>query len=188
MGEAANRVLQRLAELLTDIVGALLGDNTPAAIMAQHDAVRAALTALENVSDEAARERRNYLSEDSDPEPVPRTLRRVRNDLVLIGRVAAEPLPEETRSRLKPALEDFAAEGRAFLRAIGQAFAQRIAPPAEDAFRTALQGLMNALEPIRGEERIVALRFALEQLEQNLADLVRRAEEFARVQATRDEA
>jgi len=32
-----------------------------------HDEVRLALTALENISDEAARERRNYLSDDSDP-------------------------------------------------------------------------------------------------------------------------
>ena len=181
MGDAANRVLQRLAELLTDLFNGLLERNDPAAIVARHDSVRVALTALENISDEAARERRNHLTDDSDPEPVTRTLRRVRHDLVLIGRVTSEPLAEEMRPLIKPALDAFSVEAREFLRAIGQSFAQRVAPPAEDAFKAALMGLMRALEPIRGDERIVALRFALEQLEQNLSDLVRRAEEFARV-------
>ena len=183
MGDAANRVLQRLAELLSDLIQGLVAANDPAAILALQDAVRVALTALENVSDEAARERRNYLADDADPEPVTRTLRRVRHDLVLIGRVAAEPLPDPLRPPLKTPIEAFAAEGRSFLRAIGQSFAQRTAPPLPDAFTTALRGLLSALEPIKGDERIVALRFALEQLEQNLADLVRRAEEFARVRA-----
>ena len=181
MGDAANRVLQRLAELLTDILDSLLVKKDAAAIVARNDAVRAAITALENISDEAARERRNHLTEDSDPEPVPRTLRRVRHDLVLIGRVAAEPLPEETRPLIKPALDAFSAEARDFLRAIGQSFAQRVAPPPQGPFEAALQRLMSALEPIRGDDRVVALRFALEQLEQNLGDLLRRAEEFARV-------
>jgi len=180
MGDAANRVLLRLAELLADLVDSLLGKNDPAAILAHQDAVRIALTALENISDEAARERRNYLADDADPEPVTRTLRRVRHDLVLIGRVAAEPLPEEMRPRLKPAFEVFSGEARLLLRAIGQSFAQRIAPPAPDGFNAALQALMIALQSIKGDEQIVALRFALEQLEQNLSDLTRRAEEFAR--------
>jgi uncharacterized membrane protein YccC len=180
MGNAANRVLQRLAELLPDLVEGLLGQNGPTAVVAHQDAVRVALTALENVSDEAARERRNYLADDADPEPVTRTLRRVRHDLVLIGRVAAEPLPEEMRPELRLPLEVFSNETRAFLRAIGQSFAQRIAPPAPDAFAAALHGLLSALEGIKGDERIITLRFALEQLERNLMDLVRRAEEFAR--------
>jgi uncharacterized membrane protein YccC len=183
MGNAANRVLQRLAELVSDLMEGLVAESDKAAILAHQDAVRVALTALENVSDEAARERRNYLADDADPEPVTRTLRRVRHDLVLIGRVAAEPLPEAMRPALGPAIEVFSAEARGFLRAIGQSFAQRIAPPAPSAFASALHGLVRALEDIRGEERIVALRFALEQLEQNLSDLERRAEEFARVQA-----
>jgi len=183
MGNAANRVLQRLAELLSDLIEGLLTESDKATILAHQDAVRVALTALENISDEAARERRNYLADDADPEPVTRTLRRVRHDLVLIGRVAAEPLPEELRPALNPPLEVFSSEARMFLRAIGQSFAQRIAPPSPDAFAAALHGLLNRLEAIRGDERIVALRFALEQLEQNLTDLERRAEEFARVPA-----
>src|ERR1700704_3647111 len=92
LGEAANRVLQRLAQLLADLIAGLMAPLDAAqAILARNDDVRVALTALENISDEAARERRNYLSDDSDPEPVTRTLRRVRHDLVLIGRVAADP-------------------------------------------------------------------------------------------------
>lgn len=185
MGDAANRVLQRLAELLSDLVNCLLGEDRSATIAVHQDAIRVAQTALESVTDEAARERRNYLSEDTDPEPVTRTLRRVRHDLVLIGRVAAEPLPLELRPQLAGPLERFAAEGRDFLRDIGLAFVQRGAPPSEVPFQTALHALMGGLEPIRGDERVVALRFALEQLEQNLTDLVRRAEEFSRRHAAR---
>jgi hypothetical protein len=148
--------------------------------MAHQDAVRVALTALENASDEAARERRNYLSDDADPEPVTRTLRRVRHDLVLIGRVAAEPLPESLRPALKPFLDQFSIEAREFMRAIGLAFAQRMEPPSSGPFDAALESLMIQLTAIKGDERIVALRFSLDQLERNLLDLVRRAEEFAK--------
>jgi hypothetical protein len=148
--------------------------------MAHQDSVRVALTVLENASDEAARERRNYLSDDADPEPVTRTLRRVRHDLVLIGRVAAEPLSESLRPVLKPFLDQFSIEAREFMRAIGLAFAQRMEPPSSGPFDAALERLMIQLTAIKGDERIVALRFSLDQLERNLLDLVRRAEEFAK--------
>src|SRR5256885_941975 len=63
MGEAANRVLQKLAQLLADLLAGLLAPSDAKAILARNDDVRRALTALENISDEAARERRNYLTE-----------------------------------------------------------------------------------------------------------------------------
>jgi hypothetical protein len=151
-------------------------------IVARHDAVRAALTALENISDEAAREKRNYLTDDADPDPVARTLRRVRHDLVLIGRIAAEPLPEELRSILEPALTAFSQIATEFLRAVGRAFADRTSPPAPDAFDAALRRVLSAFATIKGDEKlVVALAFGLEQLQRNLHDLVRRAQEFARV-------
>jgi len=181
MGEAANRVLRLLADLLGALIEALMAPSDAGAILARNDAVRVALTALETISDEAARERRNYLSGDADPEPVTRTLRRVRHDLVLIGRVAAEPLPDAVRSRLKEPLAAFAAAAGEFLRATGQAFTERAPPPKLDSFNAALARVVCEIDAVKGEERLVALGFALEQLQRNLDDLVRRAQEFARL-------
>ena len=183
MGNAANRVLQRLADLLADLTNALIAPGNAAAILSGHDSVRVALTALENNSDEAARERRNYLTDDADPEPVTRTLRRVRHDLVLIGRVSAEPLPPEIARVLKPGLETFSTAATQFLRATGRAFAERAPPPSLDEFRTALAALLATMQSIKGDERLIALAFGFEQLQINLDDLVRRAGEFARVPA-----
>jgi len=187
MGDAANRVLQRLADLLGDVMKGLVEPADPDALQARHDAVRAGITALEAIVDEAAREKRNYLSDDADPEPVARTLRRVRHDLVLIGRVAAEPLPQSMRPALEPAFAAFSTAATQFLRAIGEAFAERIAPPSLDAFNAALAHLLSALGAIKGDERHVALVFGLEQFQRNLQDLVRRAGEFARVRAAAEE-
>jgi uncharacterized membrane protein YccC len=183
MGNAANRVLQRLADLLADLMNALVAPVNSAAIMARQDAVRAGFTALENISDEAAREKRNYLTDDADPEPVTRTLRRVRHDLVLIGRVGAEPLPEDIALLLKPGLAALSDVATQFLRATGGAFASRQSPPSLYGFRTALNDVLATMQSIKGEERLIALAFGFEQLQLNLSDLVRRAGEFARVPA-----
>jgi uncharacterized membrane protein YccC len=184
LGNAANRVLQRLADLLADVVDALLKPLDAEAIQSRHDAVRVALTALETISDEAARERRYYLTDDADPEPVARTLRRVRHDLVLIGRVAAEPLPEPSRTQLAGQLTEFRNAACAFLRALGACFANRKPPPDTGPLDAALGGLSAEIERLKGGERLVALSFALEQLQRNLGDLTRRAEEFARAPKT----
>ena len=181
LGEAANRVLQRLAQLLADLMAGLSAQVNAQAILARNDEVRLALTALENISDEAARERRFYLSDDSDPEPVTRTLRRVRHDLVLIGRLAAEPLPSAVRERLAQGLAELANTAAEFLRAIGRAFATRDPPPSSEPLNAAMTRVLAELAAIKGEERLIALSFAFEQLQLNLKDLTRRAQEFARV-------
>jgi hypothetical protein len=173
--------LQRLAQLLTDLVAALIAPSDAKAILSRNDEVRLALTALESISDEASRERRFYLTDDADPEPVTRTLRRLRHDLVLIGRIAAEPLSQALRERLAQSLTGFASMAAEFLRAIGRAFAMRQSPPGLDALNAAMARLLADIEAVKGDERLVALSFALEQLQLNLKDLTRRAQEFARV-------
>jgi len=181
LGEAANRVLQHLAQLLTDLVAALIAPSDAKAVLARHDQVRLALTALENISDEAARERRFYLTDDADPEPVTRTLRRLGHDLVLIGRMAAEPLSQGLRERLADSLTGFGRVAAEFLRGIGRAFAERQSPPSVDALNVAMAGVLADIEAVKGEERLIALSFALEQLQRNVKDLTRRAQEFARI-------
>jgi len=64
----------------------------------------------EAVADEVMRERATHLAVGPDPLPMCRALRRLRNDLAMIGRATAEPLPESIR---KPLSEPTAATGSA---------------------------------------------------------------------------
>jgi hypothetical protein len=110
---------------------------------------------------------------------VTRTLRRVRHDLVLIGRVAAEPLPEDAHAILAPPLAELSAVGTRLLRALGRAFTERSAPPAPEEFVGVLARVAAAMDAMKHDEQLVALGFAFEQLQRNLDDLVLRAREFA---------
>ena len=64
---------------------------------------------------------------------------------------------------------------------IGRAFATRDPPPSLDALNQATARVLGEIATVRSEERLVALSFALEQLQRNLKDLTRRAQEFAQV-------
>ena len=64
------------------------------------DRIRKALNRLETLTEEAARERNSRLSDEPDPEPLYRTLRRLRHDIVALSRVLAEPLPEAVHAHL----------------------------------------------------------------------------------------
>jgi uncharacterized membrane protein YccC len=183
MGEAANKVLQRLADLLAAEMRGLLEPVPVQDLIAKHDAVRTAQTALETIADEAARERRNHLTDDADPEPVARTLRRVRHDLIILGRASAEPLPEPMHAALGPALAEFSSAAARFLRSVGQAFAERRPPPSFELLSPALLNLLSGIAA-KGDASLTALSFGLEQFQQNLNDLVLRAAEFARYKPT----
>lgn len=179
LGRAADTVLQRLSELFPELISAISEPAATADILAKQDRVRAPLTELENVVTEAARERRNFLSEDVDPEPIARTLRRLRHDLVLIGRVVAEPVIPSPSAIAENCLRQFRDAGTAYLSRMGHAFATRHAPPPQTALERAMEQLLAMLEQMTPDERIVALRFCLQQLRRNLSDLHQRAAEFA---------
>lgn len=179
LGEAAATVLRRLSDLFSLLLGALIEPASPDLIIARQDAARSALTNLENATSEAVRERRNRLTEDTDPEPVARTLRRVRNDLILIGRVAAEPLPADLYPELKQALHVLSTAGSEYLLTLGQAFARRQPPPASAGFQDAMQEVLSELQHANADEKLITLRFSLQQLQANLDDLSQRAQEFA---------
>lgn len=179
LGRAAEKVLQRLSELFPDLIGAISEHCNPEQLLAKQDRVRAALSDLEGIVTEAARERRNHLSEDVDPEPIARTLRRVRHDLVLIGRIAAEPVVANPSAAAQNCLRQFRVTGSAYLAALGDAFAGRRVPPPGTNLDPAIEQLLAVLEQMEPGERIVALRFCLQQFRRNLFDLRQRAGEFA---------
>jgi hypothetical protein len=110
-------------------------------------------------------------------------LRRVYHDLVLVGRVSAQPLAGTDAIIVARAVE----EGRAFLNGIGTSLARREPPPATDALNDALRALAEHVETARGANgddasRRAVLDFALEQFQRDIGDLAARAQEFARPQ------
>jgi len=179
LGRAAGTVLERLSELFPGLITAISEPARAEYILTKQDRVRAALTDLENIVTEAARERRNHLSEDVDPEPVARTLRRLRHDLVLIGRIVAEPVIPAPSAAVQDCLLRFRVAGAAYLVELGDAFAGRHVPPPQKNLDVAIDQLLAVLEKMGPDERIVALRFCLQQLRRNLSDLQQRAAEFA---------
>jgi chitinase len=114
----------------------------------------------------------------------------LRHDLVIIGRVAATPLPENFATRLGPLLARLAECTSKSLNESASALALRRAPPTLKPMEDALaaynseiaalrsEGLTLALS-IAGVEQLFTLGFALEQMHQHLGDLERCMQEWA---------
>ena len=101
---AAARMLGLLADLLHDWLAVLGGNANRARIVQLQDDIRAGMARLEIAAGEARHERRTYLTREFDPDPLVRTVFRLRNDLIIIGRAAAEPLPDEIITPLRDPL------------------------------------------------------------------------------------
>jgi uncharacterized membrane protein YccC len=182
LAKAASGVLELLANLLAAAVAAATGTGARSAIPPLNDRLRAALTRLEAVGREAARERRSRLSDEPDPEPLVRTLRRLRSDLVIILRAAAEPFPAPVRTPLGAPLARVAESMGDFFRGTGAALIARSEAPELDGVIAALDNYAAAMAELRrsgvtrdlpgeGVGRIFALGFALEQMRSDLMDL-----------------
>jgi uncharacterized membrane protein YccC len=195
LAETTSRLLTLLAEFLGVVLGGLAKGADKPAIFRLQVATRKMLGTLETAAEEAKRERRSYLTDDPDPDPIVRTSLRLRNDLIMIARAAMEPLGAPLASRLSPALEDLSQAGAAFLRDIAAAFATRTPPPLLESLEAALRTYLGEVAALRREgvlrelpaetlSQLFALGFALEQLHQDLKDLANRAAEFARAAAT----
>ena len=93
---------------------------------------------LEIVAGEAHQERRTYLAHEFYPDPLVRTVFRLRNAVVMIGRAATELLPEPVVARLREPFEKISQAALHFLRACADALRERKNPPALDAAEQAL--------------------------------------------------
>ena len=181
--EAAARVARLNADLLDMLIAGLFGSGRPG-LQAMHASIRSALKKSETAAEEAARERQMRVSDERDPEPVIRTLYRVRHDLVMIGRAAARPLPEALRPALQASLEAVRRDGGAMLRGISTGLESKAKAPALDAYQASVRAFGAALDENRtviphGElGRLFTLRFALEQLGEDLRDLASRNDEM----------
>jgi uncharacterized membrane protein YccC len=158
------------------------------------DEIGAAVNAFAEIAAEARGERIANLAPDPDPAVLARILRRLRHDLVMLGRAgraAAEPLPARLAPRLNPLLAEAGASARDYLRASADALMARRQGPTsawvEGAFGAYLaevasirrSGQLTAI-PVAEREHIFPLEFALQQLQQNLAELAHCVADWAR--------
>ena len=188
--EAVGRAVSRMSPLALTLMKGLSEIGNPETILKLHDQLRQAIGQAEDVAEEVLREKAVYLASVPDPLPMCRALRRLRNDLAMIGRTTAEPFPPSIRKAL---FEVTAATGTAiagFLDDSSQAIRQlQRAPSLEQCekeiarFASALtelrrKGLMRDL-PDETVGQIFGLAFSVEQLHQNLKDLIDRANDLA---------
>ena len=190
LAEATAGILDLLADLVPALLGGLSGRLDPAKVQEFYRRIRSALAKLDGFTEEARREKASLLTEEPDPEPLLRTIRRLRHDFVMIDRATRDPLAAAAAGSLLPALGDLSAALAAFLRQSAMAISERRAPPALDPFHRALTNYHAAMAGIRREgltrdlaveatAQIFGLAFALEQLGRDLDDLASRTQERA---------
>ncbi len=180
--------------LMADQVGVLIaGVNAPvdaAAVQSLHDRIRAAVERAAAAAEEVDRERRSYITEAPDPDPLVRTLRRLSHDLVIIARALSAPLPEAASARLVQPAASISASLAAALDDIAGALASHRAPPDLSAAAETLGAFEEGLAALRQEgvtrelaeeavERLFGLAFGFEQLGRNLGELAGRVRELA---------
>jgi uncharacterized membrane protein YccC len=187
--EATAQTTALLAEQL-DALAVAVRDPVPH-LGELHDKVRKGLNKLETLADEAARERRNRLSDEPDPEPLYRTLRRLRHDIGALNRALTEPFPEVLQEHFAELWLRFARAAAEALRGLGAALARRQAPVGLDSVTQAISDYKGAVDAVRaagltrglgadGVARVFGIAFMLDQMRINLGDLASRAVESAR--------
>jgi uncharacterized membrane protein YccC len=192
--EAARRMLDLAAQLLPDLFAGFTRTRDPTAIVQIQDKIGEAFGQLEAVAAEAKHEGMAYLHASADFGPLLRTLLRLRHDLVMIGRTASEPLPEDLQARFAGSLACIAGTTADYLRDLGAALTKRRNVPSLGAVETALRGYAADMAALRREgaagslpddvaERLFALAFALEQLGRDLDGLAHCVNEFAQSRA-----
>ena len=178
--ESAARALELMARALPAVIAGFRDRLGPLQNLRLQDEVGEAVRGFAEVAAEAKGERIANLAPDPDPSVLARTMRRLRHDLVMLGRAAAEPLPAPLAPELQPLLDEIGASTRDYLRASADALTARREGPTTEWVDDALAayfgqvawmrryGQLTAL-PLAERGRIFALGFALQQLRQNLS-------------------
>lgn len=187
--EAAGAALAPMAELAVAGLDGVNGQVDQAAMTRLHDRIRTAIETATTAAAEAARERRSYMSDVPDLEPLARTLRRISHDLVIVARTLSSPLPEAVRGRLAEAASALGAALAGSMTALRAALTEGADPPAAGSLDTAFAGYVEAMSGLRRDgltralgdadvERVFGLYFGLEELRRNLDELIARVAEL----------
>ena len=184
------RLLRLLAEALQIALSGLAGRRDEKAYADVNDRIRAALAAVETRAQEAKQERAAYLTDAVAPDALLRTLRRLRNDQVAIGRAASKLWPAVLQERLAAPLAALGEALEAHLRRLAEATAARQPPPERAALMQAFADFTAALQRCRSEgllrslptepvSSLYALGFAFDQVKGELDLLDARLAELA---------
>lgn len=184
--DAVREIADLQARILERQVLALRGAPGPTDYLKAQDDLRAALAKLQTAMTEAERESASKLSDRSVSAALPRTLWRLRNDTVMIGRTLREPPPT---AELAPAAADMLEASARFLRDTAALLADG-ARPDRVALAEAHQAFQARVEQLRrsgatrdlefdAAARVFGLVFAIENLFSNLGDFEERIEEAA---------
>ena len=184
--ENTQKVAGLLAELLDHYALKLKGGATELEARGHYDDTLKALSKLQTAMTEADRESASKLSDHSVTDALPRTLWRLRNDCVMVGRALREPLPTPGLTLQAAAMLSACA---VFLRA-SAALLSGGARPDRIAFAQTHQAFQDAVEALRetggtralafdDAARVFGLVFAVENLFGNLGDFEERIEEAA---------
>jgi uncharacterized membrane protein YccC len=189
--EEASRVLDALSRALPELLAGFT--RRPEGFDNQHlqDEIGRAVAAFQTRAVEIDRERLVNFVAEPDPAALAQILLRIRHDFVMLGRASGEPLPGGLAQRLAPALERIGESAGAFLKLTAAALSSRRSPPLFDpveasfaAYGSEFAALREAglTRPLASSEleRLFALGFTLQQLQQDLPDLARCVQDWAR--------
>lgn len=188
--QTAARTLESLAAILP-LLAQFGRPDVQAEYNTRHDEALENLEKLALAVDEAKRERASLLSGAPDPEPILRTLRRLRADIIMLGRATMGPFPGAYHGRLAPALTEALETFVVYFTTLGRALEMRDAPPPMTEIERALARYARELNDVREQGltrglsgdvvgRTFAVGFALEQMKTNLNDLASRTAERVR--------
>lgn len=177
-------VLREVAEMLDGCVQRLQGADLD--LWALSSRIRADLGALEAAVVEAGREQSSRLADHRLPEAIGRTLWRVRNNTVVIARIADSGLPQPAAGLIGPPAAAMLTAAGSFLRILAGALESGVIDrsglrEAHDMFQGAVEALrrdrltrdltFEVVSPVFG------IAYSVEALYRNLGDLADRIEE-----------
>ncbi len=138
---------------------------------------------------EAKVERANRLADGPDPEPLSRTLRRLRNEMAMLARALVTPFPEAVRGPIVNDLTAVLHALAAWLSGMSETLSSGKEAPSLQDSKTALEGFRGVISGAGPKwfasaseeediQRVFALLFVFDQLLQNLQDLADRVREL----------
>ena len=192
----AHAEVREAAALATTLLADIMSALAPAVRTGAADLgtlptrIQAALNRLGTAVEEAARERRSRLSDDTDAEPLFRTLRRLRQDILGFSRMLNAAWPEQVAALLAAPWSVVAEATAAMLRSLAQDLITRRAPADAASPGTGMADFNAAIYAVRHDGltrdlpadmvgRVLGSVFLVDQLQRDLDDLVARVRDAA---------
>jgi uncharacterized membrane protein YccC len=192
--QALTTQLAELLRLFSKVLAidskAICGNDDRSTRQKINDEIRQRIAAADNFEDEARRESSAHLTDETQAGPLFRTTRRLRTNLLLIGRAVSEPWPDHAREALAPAIEPLFDRLSARLLTLADAMQKRRSVPFDEALDTTLDAFDVAVQRFRANpasdgmaaddlSRIFTLAFAIDQFRRDTRDLTDRLNERA---------